>query len=78
MLSQKTNMGIQARSDRPCHDRRYAIDSTKIRNELGWFAKETLVTGLRKTVEWYLENPEWVESVKTRACRQWIEKQYGT
>jgi dTDP-glucose 4,6-dehydratase len=64
--------------DRPGHDRRYAIDFSKIQNELGWFPKETLETGLQKTVQWYLENPEWVRSVQTGEYRKWIEKQYGT
>jgi dTDP-glucose 4,6-dehydratase len=62
--------------DRLGHDRRYAIDASKIEKELGWFPKETLETGLRKTVQWYLDNPEWVESVKTGEYREWIEKQY--
>jgi dTDP-glucose 4,6-dehydratase len=63
--------------DRPGHDRRYAIDASKIQRELGWSPKETLETGLRKTVQWYLDNPEWVESIQTGAYREWIERQYG-
>jgi dTDP-glucose 4,6-dehydratase len=63
--------------DRPGHDRRYAIDASKIERELGWYPKETLETGLRKTIQWYLDNPEWVESIKTGAYREWMEKQYG-
>ena len=63
--------------DRPGHDRRYAIDASKIQKELGWSPKETLETGLRKTVKWYLDNPEWVKSVQTGEYRNWIEKQYG-
>jgi dTDP-glucose 4,6-dehydratase len=63
--------------DRLGHDRRYAIDASKIQSELGWFPKETLETGLQKTVQWYLENPEWVKSVQTGEYRKWIEKQYG-
>jgi dTDP-glucose 4,6-dehydratase len=63
--------------DRPGHDRRYAIDCSKIEKELGWKPKETLETGLRKTVQWYLDNPEWVESVQTGEYRKWIEKHYG-
>jgi dTDP-glucose 4,6-dehydratase len=62
--------------DRPGHDRRYAIDASKIQRELRWSPKETLETGLRKTVQWYLENPEWVKSVQTGEYRKWIEKQY--
>jgi len=63
--------------DRPGHDRRYAVDCSRIENELGWKAKETLSTGLKKTVDWYLENSEWVESVKTGAYRDWVERQYN-
>lgn len=63
--------------DRPGHDRRYAIDSSKIERELGWTPKETFETGLRKTIQWYLDNPEWVESVQTGAYREWVRKQYS-
>lgn len=63
--------------DRPGHDVRYAIDASKIDSELGWKPQETFETGLRKTVEWYLVNTEWVEHVKSGTYRQWIEKQYG-
>ncbi|AZS50751.1 dTDP-glucose 4,6-dehydratase [Entomomonas moraniae] len=63
--------------DRPGHDVRYAIDASKIAHDLGWKPQETFETGLRKTVEWYLSNTEWVEHVKSGAYRQWIEKQYG-
>ena len=63
--------------DRPGHDRRYAIDSSKIENELGWAPKETFETGLRRTIQWYLENPEWVMSVQTGAYREWIQKHYS-
>jgi len=62
--------------DRPGHDRRYAIDSTKIERDLGWSPKETFDTGMKKTIQWYLENPEWVESVHTGAYREWIEINY--
>ena len=51
-------------TDRPGHDLRYAIDATKIKNELNWVPEETFETGLRKTVEWYLANSEWCESVQ--------------
>jgi len=63
--------------DRPGHDRRYAIDCSKIEKELGWRAKETFETGLKKTIQWYLENPEWVESVQTGEYREWMQKQYA-
>ena len=62
--------------DRPGHDRRYAIDCGKIQRELGWQPKEKFESGLRKTIKWYLENPEWVESVQTGAYREWIQRQY--
>ncbi|MBW1927334.1 MAG: dTDP-glucose 4,6-dehydratase, partial [Deltaproteobacteria bacterium] len=62
--------------DRPGHDRRYAIDCSKIERELGWYPKESLETGLRKTIEWYLGNPEWIKSVQTGEYREWIRKHY--
>jgi dTDP-glucose 4,6-dehydratase len=63
--------------DRPGHDRRYAIDCSKITRELGWQPKETLETGLRSTLRWYLENADWVESVQTGSYREWICRHYG-
>ena len=63
--------------DRPGHDRRYAIDARKIERELGWKPQETFETGIRKTVQWYLANPAWVEGVTSGAYRQWVGKQYG-
>lgn len=63
--------------DRPGHDVRYAIDASKIAQELGWRPEETFETGLRKTVSWYLANNEWVEHVKSGTYRQWIAKHYG-
>jgi dTDP-glucose 4,6-dehydratase len=63
--------------DRPGHDRRYAIDARKIERELGWKPQETFATGIRKTVEWYLANQDWVEGVTSGAYRQWLGKQYG-
>ena len=62
--------------DRPGHDLRYAIDSTKIRKELGWRPQETFETGLRKTVRWYLDNQSWVNSVKTGEYQQWLKQNY--
>ena len=62
--------------DRPGHDRRYAIDARKLEQELGWRPAETFETGIRKTVEWYLANPEWVAHVQSGAYRDWLSKQY--
>ena len=64
-------------ADRPGHDRRYAIDARKLAEELGWRPQETFETGIRKTVQWYLDNPEWVANVQSGAYRQWLETQYG-
>lgn len=64
-------------TDRPGHDRRYAIDARKLEGEIGWRAKESFETGLRKTVEWYLANPAWVESVTSGAYQQWVSENYG-
>lgn len=63
--------------DRPGHDRRYAIDARKLERELGWKPAETFDTGIRKTVQWYLEHPEWVANVQSGAYRDWVAKQYG-
>ncbi|WP_295008834.1 dTDP-glucose 4,6-dehydratase [uncultured Dechloromonas sp.] len=63
--------------DRPGHDRRYAIDATKIERELGWKPAETFETGIRKTVRWYLDNQAWVTNVTSGAYREWLGKQYG-
>lgn len=63
-------------ADRPGHDRRYAVDASKITRELGWKPAEKFENGLRKTVRWYLENPEWIENVRTGAYREWIELNY--
>ena len=64
--------------DRPGHDRRYAIDASKMEMELGWKPVETFETGIRKTVQWYLDNQEWVSNVTSGAYREWMERQYGT
>ncbi|MBK7461628.1 MAG: dTDP-glucose 4,6-dehydratase [Betaproteobacteria bacterium] len=64
-------------TDRPGHDRRYAIDATKIERELGWKPAETFETGIRKTVQWYLDNQPWVANVTSGAYRDWLGKQYG-
>jgi dTDP-glucose 4,6-dehydratase len=63
--------------DRPGHDRRYAIDATKLETELGWRAQENFESGIRKTVQWYLANQEWVASITSGEYRQWMQKQYG-
>ena len=63
--------------DRPGHDRRYAIDAGKIERELGWKPQETFVSGLRRTVTWYLDNPDWVEHVTSGSYRDWVDTQYG-
>ena len=63
-------------ADRPGHDRRYAIDARKIERELGWKPAETFETGIRKTVQWYLDNPEWVANVQSGAYCKWVAKQY--
>ena len=62
--------------DRPGHDRRYAIDARKVERELGWKPKETLETGLRKTVRWYLDNEAWVRNVVSGSYREWIATHY--
>ena len=64
-------------TDRPGHDRRYAIDARKIERELGWKPAETFDTGIRKTVQWYLDHPEWVAQVQSGAYREWVQKQYA-
>jgi len=62
--------------DRPGHDRRYAIDARKLEKELGWKPQESFETGIRKTVQWYLDNQEWVKHVTSGEYRHWVEKQY--
>jgi dTDP-glucose 4,6-dehydratase len=62
--------------DRPGHDRRYAIDARKLEKELGWKPAETFDTGIRKTVQWYLANPEWVAHVQNGSYREWVSTQY--
>ena len=63
--------------DRPGHDRRYAIDASKVERELGWRPAETFDTGIRKTVQWYLDNPTWVDGVVSGSYRDWLQKQYN-
>jgi len=64
-------------TDRPGHDRRYAIDAGKIERELGWKPAETFATGIRKTIQWYLDNTEWIAHVQSGAYRDWVEKNYA-
>ena len=64
--------------DRPGHDRRYAIDFSKLRRELGWVPEESFASGIRKTISWYLDNMKWVNRIKSGAYRSWIAKQYGS
>jgi dTDP-glucose 4,6-dehydratase len=64
--------------DRPGHDRRYAIDAGKLERELGWKPVETFETGIRKTVQWYLEHQDWVQNVTSGAYQHWVGKQYGS
>ena len=63
--------------DRPGHDRRYAIDASKIQRELGWLPQETFETGIRRTVAWYLDNSQWTANVQNGSYREWVSKQYA-
>jgi dTDP-glucose 4,6-dehydratase len=64
-------------ADRPGHDRRYAMDARKIEHELGWRPLETFATGIRKTIQWYLDHPQWVADVTSGAYRDWVQRQYA-
>jgi dTDP-glucose 4,6-dehydratase len=77
-----TDMGSRRRlitfvKDRPGHDRRYAIDFTKLTKELGWLPEESFESGLRKTIKWYLDHHEWVSRVKSGDYQSWINEHYG-
>ncbi len=74
--AQSYNTQITFVKDRPGHDRRYAIDASKLEKELGWKPAETFETGIRKTVQWYLDNQRWVENITSGQYRQWVEQQY--
>jgi dTDP-glucose 4,6-dehydratase len=74
-LSYKTQITFV--QDRPGHDRRYAIDASKLERELGWKPVETFETGIRKTVQWYLENQAWVANVTSGVYREWVDKHYS-
>jgi len=63
--------------DRPGHDRRYAIDARKLERELGWKPAETFDSGIRQTVQWYLDNQDWVAGVTSGSYRDWLSQQYG-
>lgn len=64
-------------ADRPGHDRRYAINARKMERELGWRPAETFDSGIRKTIQWYLDHPQWVEQVQSGEYRHWLERHYG-
>ena len=64
-------------TDRPGHDRRYAIDARKLERELGWIPAETFESGIRKTVRWYLDNADWVDNVQSGSYRDWVATNYG-
>ncbi len=68
---------IKTVTDRPGHDRRYAIDARKIEKELGWRPAETFASGIRKTLNWYLENEAWIANVQSGAYREWVETNYA-
>ncbi len=63
--------------DRPGHDRRYAIDASKIKRDLGWEPQESFESGILKTITWYLDHPEWVASITSGAYRDWVQQQYS-
>jgi dTDP-glucose 4,6-dehydratase len=75
-LNKPTSL-IRHVKDRPGHDRRYAIDPTKTETELGWRPEETWETGLRKTIAWYADNPEWLARARSGAYRDYYARQYG-
>ena len=64
-------------TDRPGHDLRYAIDASKIERECGWKPQESFDTGLRRTIRWYLDNPKWIEGVRTGEYRKWLATNYS-
>jgi dTDP-glucose 4,6-dehydratase len=68
---------IEFVKDRPGHDRRYAIDSSKITKELGFAPQESFASGIQKTIEWYLKNESWWRTVMNGSYQEWIDKQYG-
>ena len=63
--------------DRPGHDRRYAIDPTKIQSEIGWKPAETFESGINKTVQWFLDHTDWIDTVRSGAYRDWLDQNYA-
>jgi dTDP-glucose 4,6-dehydratase len=76
-LLDKPESLIKFVQDRPGHDRRYAIDATKLRTELGWEPKYTFDTGIKQTVEWYLKHRDWWENIISGEYQEYVTKQYG-
>jgi dTDP-glucose 4,6-dehydratase len=74
--AEKLRSTITFVKDRPGHDRRYAIDCSKIKRELGWERGVSFREGLEKTVDWYLSNPDWVSSIRSGEYLRWIEQNY--
>ena len=68
---------IEYVTDRPGHDRRYAVDITKVKKELGWAPRQTFESGIKKTIQWYLDNQEWIDRVRSGAYREWVADPYG-
>jgi dTDP-glucose 4,6-dehydratase len=75
--AEKVRASIAFVKDRPGHDRRYAIDCSKIKKELAWKQEVNFEEGLSRTVDWYLSNPGWVNSVRSGEYRRWMEQNYG-
>jgi dTDP-glucose 4,6-dehydratase len=74
----KPNTLMRFVKDRPGHDRRYAIDPSLAESELGWAARETWETGLKKTIDWYQQNPDWISRARSGEYRKYYAEQYGT
>jgi dTDP-glucose 4,6-dehydratase len=64
--------------DRPGHDRRYAVDFTRVRRDLGWTPEESFETGIRKTIAWYMNHSDWVDRIRRGEYRSWIKEHYGS
>ena len=74
----KNESSIKYVKDRPGHDKRYAIDCSKAEKELGWNPTYIIEEGLKETVQWYLSNPDWVNSIRTGEYMSYYQKQYGS